>query len=535
MKKIITKNIVLLFVFLLQISSHLAQTRAGMSLGNIEFIMPTSNMTLAERTLKMSMSNSFITTRFVSKVGGVTFVQTAEPEFTVNSISLKCDTISNKAYATINGKKYIIPLENWKLIPIVNYANDNNNAIVTLFGDYPCKIKYHEAFVDKLLGLRILQTDLLLTKPLNSLYGYELPKNENGIYILANSEKDYEKVFLNNNELSKEKSYVAYNKIYDFIQKDPYNSYLFTDFNEKITFNVDDKNIIIKGLPYYRFTKTVKEDDSIDVYEFVLEFIKNYDKWKDAYKNKVTDKDFLSDRKINKIKNIIKTKKSIQNKADEISKIINYNDIPDDYDSLCAFVNKNSFSNDETISVGEKYDRYKENKQKIHNMFKTRLMIVTSEYYAGKNPSDSLKSLCDRIRLTIIYNDDLEEIIPILTIYTKHLLELYPDEKLNEYIKYVLTNDERLTIYIHDKKAKGDITGKKAVVVKDLTSWLKNHNSITGDLNPIIIDEATEVCQWSAFFRYVKNNNPKNWNSFVSDIKKLKYDAPIIQTPINWK
>ena len=93
MKKLFPKNLILLLVAFLHITCLVAQTKVGMSLGSIEFVMPTASVTLAERTLKMSMSNSFIPTSFVKNVGGVAFVQTAEPEFTVNSFNLYCDTI----------------------------------------------------------------------------------------------------------------------------------------------------------------------------------------------------------------------------------------------------------------------------------------------------------------------------------------------------------------------------------------------------------------------------------------------------------
>ena len=53
-------------------------------------------------------------------------------------------------------------------------------------------------------------------------------------------------------------------------------------------------------------------------------------------------------------------------------------------------------------------------------------------------------------------------------------------------------------------------------------------------INPIVFDAAEKTCQWGAFFRYVKENYNEEWHSFVNNIKKLKYDAPIVQTPIDF-
>ena len=52
-------------------------------------------------------------------------------------------------------------------------------------------------------------------------------------------------------------------------------------------------------------------------------------------------------------------------------------------------------------------------------------------------------------------------------------------------------------------------------------------------INPIVYDSAIKCCQWSAFFRYVKANYPDQWRKFKSDVRRLRYDAPEVVTPIN--
>ncbi len=527
MKKLFPKNLILLLVAFLHITCLVAQTKVGMSLGSIEFVMPTASVTLAERILKMSMSNSFIPTSFVKNVGGVAFVQTAEPEFTVNSFNLYCDTIDNRAYAIINDNTYQIPLNAWMLAPIVDYANDNNNAIVTLFGGEKCGIKYHEAFIDKLLGLRLLQADLLLTDYL-MLEGYKLPNYQNGDVILADSEKDF-----SNDSI---KSIKAYYAILEYICKDTinnyYSSYLYTDFNEPIFFNVNNNNIVIKGKPYYRFTKYVSGEDIMDIYDTALEYINNYNSQRKMYKNPIAEEAFTSNTKINKILKVKKSNKSIENKTKEVYHILDYKKMPSDCDSLCAFVEKMGYSYTRQ-GYDNYYIRYNQCKNFVNQAFRDRLMLVT--HYAKKNASDSLLVLIDEIRKIITINDRLKlpirEKIPVLAAYTRHFLELYPDKKLESLLKYTSTYDDVLVASIYEKF----YNAEKAVELIGITSWLKENNTIAGDLNPIVMDEATDVCQWSAFFRYAKKKNPKNWSSFVKNVKKLKYDAMKIQTPIDFK
>ena len=168
-----------------------AQTEFGMCLGKIKFIQAPPTMKMEARTMKISMSRSFISPRICARVGGVAFVQVAEPVFEVSSFLLKCDMDSNSAFAVINGNTYNIPLAVWQLQPIVNYANDENNAIVTLFGKGECRIQYHDDFVDKLLGVRILQADLLLASSyLDVNDRWKLPSNNKGKYVMAESEID---------------------------------------------------------------------------------------------------------------------------------------------------------------------------------------------------------------------------------------------------------------------------------------------------------------------------------------------------------
>jgi len=53
-------------------------------------------------------------------------------------------------------------------------------------------------------------------------------------------------------------------------------------------------------------------------------------------------------------------------------------------------------------------------------------------------------------------------------------------------------------------------------------------------INPIIFEASYKVCRWSAFFRFAKQNYFNEWTVFKGQVEKLKYDAPIVQTPIDF-
>ena len=107
----------------------------SMSLGDLKFVMPSSEVSSSARMLSMRMATTGISPKIYARVGGVAFIQTATPEFTVNSLSLDCNYVDNSAYAVINDTTYEIPLEVWELKSIVNYADSEYNAAVTLLGD----------------------------------------------------------------------------------------------------------------------------------------------------------------------------------------------------------------------------------------------------------------------------------------------------------------------------------------------------------------------------------------------------------------
>lgn len=60
----------------------------SMSLGDLKFVMPSSEVSSSARMLSMRMATTGISPKIYARVGGVAFIQTATPEFTVNSLSV---------------------------------------------------------------------------------------------------------------------------------------------------------------------------------------------------------------------------------------------------------------------------------------------------------------------------------------------------------------------------------------------------------------------------------------------------------------
>lgn len=516
MKRFIKNYVALIIASLLLNPVAFTQTESGMSLGKMKFIQAPPTMKRQTRCIKMTMSRKVVTPRFCARVGGVAFVQIAEPEFSVKSFSLKCDKDSNAAFAVINGTTYRIPLDVWQLETIARYADDSNNAAVTLFGKGESQILFHDAFIDRLMGLRILQTDLLLAgNYLDPSDRGLLPSNDLGEYIMSDNEitswRSDSTVYriLYDTSIDTMSLYATdiINYSIDSIGE-YYTSYVYTDFDEPITFGIEEGSLTIHGLPYYRFTRNDKIMDTIETYQEIVAFLDSVEKRKEYYDSTLAMSAYMSSSMpiTNAVKNIVNSKKNKRVKAKESFAITNYYEMIDSVSSA----GRNLIST-----------AYYLLRHYLYNYIDSVLYVI--------NDDDPRTHICldviDILKRYSIYD------APALAEYAKIIIAMDPYDSIALKIGNVFnfTNlgvDDILILHM-------DINGiHKPIFAEQLTNYLKENRYLVRLLNPIVIDAAKTTCQWAAFFRYAKQKNPNNWKSFLKQINTLKYDAPIVRTPI---
>jgi hypothetical protein len=134
--------------------------------------------------------------RFVGRVGGISLEAVAEFPTDVDPRSITLHYDANRPDGArvalrYKNRTYSIPLHDWRLKPITAFADSDYTAIVSLFGEGPNRLKYfyieyHPAFRDTLMGLRLLQADILLID-LDNLVN--LPRNERNIQLLGPGER----------------------------------------------------------------------------------------------------------------------------------------------------------------------------------------------------------------------------------------------------------------------------------------------------------------------------------------------------------
>jgi hypothetical protein len=229
------------FLFLFFLSSFFVFGQS--SLNRLTFI---HNSSLKEQVRTVSERGNAITPSTHSS----SFQAIAFPANNLSNEIISLDYINKQLIVKI-GKRTIYPdLPDWQLVPIARFANSSYQSVFSPFGNInngEAPYLFHQAFLDNLLGLRLFQANLLNRPDVL----WDIPKNENGDYILAKSEGNFIPY----------KSQSIYEAINKGLQSTPNNftSYLLTDRNVEIIFSIEADQLKFSGHPYYYFIKTKAE------------------------------------------------------------------------------------------------------------------------------------------------------------------------------------------------------------------------------------------------------------------------------------
>jgi len=222
---------------------------------------------------------------YLGAVGGVAFGGVAVPResLQVRSLTYHPDAIDGQRLEVRlefpNGqqKKARAAIPDWQLIPIVRFANGDVLACFTLFGQLRDSaqehtllsqgakiLNYHSAFENTLLGLRLLQADILILYP-DSI---EL-MSENGRPILGAGEPTIDSA-ANRDRMLRMQTFR------DTLSGGPFQSYLICDYQQDVTFSVVDDHLELTGRPYwYCWREKVRGVDRAKVQEDANRYANN--------------------------------------------------------------------------------------------------------------------------------------------------------------------------------------------------------------------------------------------------------------------
>jgi hypothetical protein len=218
------------------------------SLGSRRF---ETNAIHAARPLQVASTGraSLTSFRFVSRVGGVSFESAAQPDSSLAGKLIELSYDSSRpdgqrlvVRAETNSLRTAIP--DWQIGPLVRYVHSDYNAAVSLFGEgslpkqyyYP---QYHDALKDTLLGMRLLQADILF---MSLGEHWRLPLY-GGKPVLGHSER-------NSNQ---QQSLQAAQRIQDVLRRHTWRAWVLTDAGTKPTFGAAKGVLSIRAAPYFFF------------------------------------------------------------------------------------------------------------------------------------------------------------------------------------------------------------------------------------------------------------------------------------------
>ena len=229
--------------------------------------------------LQINMS-SLSSYEFLRRVGGINFSSIAIIDFDTNHIKLEIDYSAferdgKRLLFKINGKRiyYDDDLYDWQLIPIAKYANSDYTACVTLFGEntdsYAFEIKLHEAFQNTLLGLRLIQADIILMAP-HKLWPLPKLSGKNRNFPLSN----YNDIPLGRGEYflmpDSSKNDAIGKQLNKILDDDTFESWVLTCDSTAVHFFVH-YGLKIIGEPFYYFWN-VDEDKLKDTLHEIIEY-----------------------------------------------------------------------------------------------------------------------------------------------------------------------------------------------------------------------------------------------------------------------
>jgi len=227
-------------------------------LGRIKFVnTPTASL----EATTMPLAKAVRTRAFVGRIGGVAFDGVASPSLpgSVEDLELSYDASrpdGERLLVRINdGEAVTAPIHDWQLVPIARVAESGIWSCVTILGNVEDLenpafseraqemgtrvVRYHPALEDTLLGLRILQLDLLII----SGEAVELPTDDEDEYVLGGGES----------EPNRWLGAMHQRKLLAWMDghESPFDSYVVSDIGQRVTFSTEDGSLVLSGDPYY--------------------------------------------------------------------------------------------------------------------------------------------------------------------------------------------------------------------------------------------------------------------------------------------
>lgn len=206
----------------------------------------------------------------VTRVGGVNFEAIANlQDYDIELSYIPERENGSRLQLTVDGKAIYPTIPDWQLKPIAEYADSEYTALISLFGEGPDSeryyyIDYHPALEDTLLGLRLLQSDILFM----DVGSFNQLPSKDGEVVLGHMENsDYE---VNPSNLI---------RVVTELSSQDYQAWILTDIDESANVELRDDSLWIGINPYYYFWTM----DYSGIEEIVERYEETYNRYERAF------------------------------------------------------------------------------------------------------------------------------------------------------------------------------------------------------------------------------------------------------------
>jgi hypothetical protein len=382
---------------------------------------------------------------FHTTIGGISFETIACPDDNIKGQIVSVDYVSGQFIVKIDSQTFYPELADWQMIPIAKFANTNDKAVFTIIDPTGAQCRYHSAFLNTLLGLRLFQADILLPSPnFKHLLENLIPtktqlKQDMQTQIAKMKQEGY-----SDNEI-----YEDFAQIYLFLKGEslPRNNY--EDVYVNFLYDLQSATNIL-------FDVFDDNDSKLNMWELP--------KYNGRYILADNERTYIPTN-INKLK-VLENDLSI--KSAEIQSVMM----------------KETQKNYQNLSFGEQQTNVQEYLMQIFNTMFFQSQYVLTDW--GKEVKFSINQ--NKFQLTG-----------------------------KPWYLFSVINDENKTVQKLQKESE----------------MYNEHWDLLRQYNPAVITAIENTMQWAAFFRYIKDKNPKNWNTFISNINKVAIDN--IFTPTSFE
>lgn len=442
----------------------------------------TKSKALKETPLLVKASIGIVS--FHGKVGGISFEQVATPEYTLADSSLSLDynplmPDGQRLQVFVNGKTKPVStaIYDWQIPVIAKFADSQTNAIFTLIGnasvrDSVSRIKYHPAFLNTLLGLRMLQADMLFS---NSDRGRDFlskcPTDTLGRDLLAQSEVE--------SDIERSSYVLKYDSLTNElgIRNIHFDSYILTDWGKEVKFGIVDNHLYITGEPYYLFTETTTEYSGQ-----ILESI-------NALARLQID---LAEIRSNKAFQDLSALLALNNTSEKIKRQIQgkLNSLTCNNLILQSWLNAQNYEQQYYFSFSEV--------TRLKNEINSDLPFIKDSIYLN------ILKLSSRQFITSWQAQSVSKLL-------YQLSNKYDDQPYASWFRKA---------YYHLDDYWGAANKINLLVCE--SKKVETGNELIYNFNPVVNEACILTMRYAAFFRYVKNSNISAWKNFMKEIEAVK-------------